>query len=107
MAMMHDNPRLTQGDYVRRLDGSICRVAHIWDYEGNHYEFQPASGEGSVYVDKSGWGSFSGGLEHTESMNLNLTWDTHRGHGWTWTRGSGAGMGITFSGPFRIFNQTA
>ena len=107
MTAYHARPTLTQGDYIQRLDGSVFRIAHIWEQSNGYCEVQPAIGENSVYINKNGWGSFSGSLEQIEKIHFDVKHSFHRGHAWTWTRRSGAGMGTTFTAQFRLYKQVA
>jgi len=105
-------PGCRVGDFIRRPDGSVFRIAHDWsdDHVNNGecvVEVQPVSGSsrsGSFYLSNSHC-SMSGSLDSLETHRIVPTGETMTGDAWTFPRYSGAGMGRYFSTEFRVFQS--
>lgn len=105
-------PGCRVGDFIRRPDGSLLRIAHDWsdDHVNNGdciVEVQPVSGSsssGSFYMSDSHC-DMSGGLDNIEKHRIKPTNETKQATAWTFPKYSGAGEGRDFTTEFRVFQS--
>jgi len=88
------------GDYLELPHGLVTRFTHAWD-DG----IQIGGGSGSYYLGKSGYVSYSGGLDPSiEYTSIEATDKVKDGMVWFFDQGwSGGGRGVYFYIPFRVF----
>ncbi len=80
----------TEGDWVKLPDGRYLRLSVVWEES-----FQASEYSGSVYVSKSGHGSFSGTCGNSYKSPLLATEETKEGSCWIFgDDSSGAHRGI-------------
>lgn len=91
------------GDFVLFPTGELERISHDWD------DVMQTAPSGSIHLYRSGYGSFSGGLnppipvESLEQLAVSLPgefWLFHHDR-------SGAGRAVYFDIPCRVFKTTA
>jgi hypothetical protein len=90
------------GDYIHYLDGRIERTTYIWEDSA-----QAGGGSGSYYMSKSGYGSYSGGLNSGLPLNkLKATNDFKPALFWLFSEDwSGGSRGVYFYCPVRIWQE--
>lgn len=92
------------GDYLRLPYGLFTRFTYDWGKDIN--QIQTGGGSCSFHLSKSGYISYSGGLDsgvkHTDIIE---TKETKPGYIWIWDNGiSGANRGVDLKINFRVFD---
>lgn len=92
------------GDYVKHLNGTIDRVTYIWEQQGIA---QTGGGGISYYLSKSGYVSYSGGLDPGVKIE-NLVYTGEVTPGWIWFFNRDfreANNSVTFQIDFRVYHE--
>lgn len=91
------------GDFIRFETGEVERVSSLYS------DALQTSPGGSIYLDESGHGSFSGGLNPAIDLNtITPTTEVMDGKFWIFHHGrAGAGRGVDISIPCRVFKTSA
>jgi hypothetical protein len=99
---MRRGPRV--GDFLRLPYGLFTRFTYDWGTDIN--QIQTGGGSCSFHLSKSGYISYSGGLDHgVKHTDLIETKETRQGFIWIWDEGiSGGGCGIDLKINFRVFD---
>lgn len=94
---------ILEGDVIEYLDGHTERVTHVWD-DG---QIQAGGGSSSYYMGKSGYASYSGGLNSGLPLaELKLTENTKECLFWFFSGDmSGGGRGVNFYCPVKVWKQ--
>jgi hypothetical protein len=104
LKMIQDRRKPSIGDFIK-IGEQFYRIA-IFTYDGN---FQYTT-DGSFYIDKEGYGSYSGGFnfEHGGTFNISqlssLRIQTKEGNFWFFSNDfAGGGRGVHFKGDFNVW----